>query len=130
MKRISSIAVALALGGCLVGDGRGGGGEAEFRLSLPVMLPPLVVIQPGVSVVRDLDEEVFYADGYYWVRQDQRWYRSREHRGGWSRVEVRLVPAPIAQAPPGRYRRYHGDDHGRDDRDDRGKREKHGGDHN
>ena len=46
------------------------GGEGAFTLSLPVVLPPLIVVQPGVSVARDMDDEVFYADGYYWARQD------------------------------------------------------------
>jgi hypothetical protein len=113
MKRLSSMLVAVALGGCFatVGeDGRTGGGQATFTLSLPEVLPPLVVVQPGVSVARDMDEEVFYADGHYWVRQDGNWYRSRDHRRGWDRVEPRGVPAPIAQSPPGRYRHYRGDE--------------------
>lgn len=121
MKRISSILVALVLGGCLAtmgSDGRVMGGEADFRLSLPVLLPPLVVVHPGVSVVRDFDEEVFYADGYYWARQDRSWFRSHDHRRGWARVDQRHVPAPLAQAPPGRYRHYKGN---HDDRHDNGR---------
>src|SRR6266542_3214055 len=76
MKRLLSMLVAVALGGCFATVGRDGrvvGGEAAFTLSLPVVLPPLIVVQPGVSVARDMDDEVFYADGYYWARQDQRW---------------------------------------------------------
>ena len=110
MKRLSSLLVALALGGCFatVGDD-GRGGQASFTLSLPAVLPPLVVVQPGVRVVSDFDQEVFYTDdGYYWARQDQRWYRTRDHRGAWSRVDDRYVPRPMAQAPPGRYRHYRG----------------------
>jgi hypothetical protein len=119
MKKLTSIAVALTLTGCLAtvgADGRVSGGEADFRLSLPVLLPPLVVVQPGFAVVQDLDEEVFFVDGYYWARQDRYWYRSRDHRHGWARVEQRHVPSMVAQAPPGRYRRYHGDERDRDDK--------------
>ena len=74
MKNLLSMLVAVALAGCYatVGeDGRRGGGEPAFTLSLPAVLPPLVVVQPGVSVARDMDDEVFFADGYYWARQDQ-----------------------------------------------------------
>jgi len=127
MKRLSSIiAVALALSGCYAttgSDGRPDGG-ATFSLSLPVVLPELVVVQPGVSVLSDYDQEVFYVDGYYWTRHERSWYRTRDHRGSWTWVEHRYVPSSIAQSPPGRYRHYRGDhqrsdaDHGR--RDDRG----------
>ncbi|HUL60266.1 MAG TPA: hypothetical protein VLU43_13370 [Anaeromyxobacteraceae bacterium] len=114
MKRLSSmlVAVAAALGGCYAtvgADGQGGGGAA-FTLSLPEV-PPLVVVQPGVSVVRDMNQEVFYTDGYYWARQDQGWYRTRDHHSGWARVDDHHVPTAIAQSPPGRYRNYHGDGH-------------------
>jgi hypothetical protein len=118
MKRLSSMLVAVALGGCFatVGeDGRMVGGEAAFTLSLPAELPPLIVVQPGIRVVRDFDHEVFYVDGYYWARQDRRWFRSRDHRSGWARVEDRHVPAVIAQTPPGRYRHYRGEEHQHND---------------
>ena len=123
MKRLSSIVVALALGGCFatVGpDGQVVGGSAEFRLSLPTELS-LVVVEPGVSVGRDLDHEVFFSGGYYWARQDQYWYRSQDHRRGWERVDARHVPGPVVKSPPGRYRHYRGND------DDRGKQEGHRG---
>ena len=121
MKKLSSLLVAAALGGCFatVGeDGQMSGREAEFTLSLPAA-PPLVTVHPGISVVRDYDHEVFYADGYYWARQDQTWYRTHDHRGRWARVDGRSVPATIAQSPPGRYRRYRGEDGHRGDGHDR-----------
>lgn len=130
MKRLSSILVALALGGCfatVAEDGRVSG-EAVFSLRLPEVMPPLVVVQPGISVVRDWDHEVFYADGYYWARQDRTWYRTRDHRGGWGRVEGRYVPGAIAQSPPGRYRHYRGDGHHRSDQEP-GRRDGRGHDH-
>jgi len=114
MRRIASIVVALLLGGCMVGQG---GGEADFRLTLPTLLPPLIVIEPGVSVVGDMDDEVFYSDGYYWARQDNGWYRSTDHRRGWARVEDRHVPAPIARSPPGRYKHYRGNEGSRGGQD-------------
>jgi hypothetical protein len=126
MKRFSSMLVAVALGGCYatVGeDGRRGGGEAGFTLNLPAVLPPLIVVQPGVSVARDMDDEVFYADGYYWARQDRRWFRAHDHRSGWARIEDRQVPAVIVQSPPGRYRHYRGDEHQQGNQEHRGDQE-------
>jgi len=112
MKRLSILVAALVLGGCFatVGeDGRSTGGGAFLSLNLPAVLPGLVVVEPGVSVVRDYDEEVFFVDGYYWVRQDRSWYRARDHRGGWGRMDEGRVPAAIVRSPPGRYRHYRGD---------------------
>jgi hypothetical protein len=42
--------------------------NAAFRLGLPVA-PPLVVIQPGVQVVQDHDDEIFVHGGTYWTRR-------------------------------------------------------------
>jgi len=112
MRTLIGTLAALALCGCYatVGpDGRGMEGEAVFTLSLPEVLPPLIVVHPGVSVVRDLDHEVFYADGIYWARQDRAWFRSSDHRRGWIRVHERQVPDAIVRSPPGRYRHYRGD---------------------
>lgn len=97
---------------------------AQVQVSLQVPLPtitfsappPLVVVQPGVQVVEDYDDEVYFADGYYWVRRDDRWFRTRDHRGNWVVVERRIVPAAVVGLPPGQYRKWkkkhHGGDHG------------------
>jgi len=110
MKRLLGVFVVVALAGCFATVGEDGQvvGQAGFTLSLPTILPPLIVVEPGVSVVSDYDDEVFYSGGYYWVRQDTRWYRSHDHRRGWAQVEARRVPAPIVRSPPGRYRHYRG----------------------
>jgi hypothetical protein len=120
MRNLLGMLVGLSLAGCMatVGpDGRAVGGEASFSLVLPQVLPPLVVVQPGVSVVSDMDHEVFYSDGYYWARQDRGWYRSQDHRRGWTYVEERHVPAVIVRSPPGQYRRFHGEGNRPDPRD-------------
>lgn len=49
--------------------------------------PPLIVVSPGIQVVQEYDEEVFFIDGYYWVERDGRWYHSRDHHGKWIFVE-------------------------------------------
>lgn len=68
--------------------------------------PPLVVIQPGIQVVEDHDEEVFFTDGFYWHRRDGNWFRTKEHNGKWVVVEERIVPRPLVGFRPGTYKRY------------------------
>jgi hypothetical protein len=87
--------------------------SAGLSIDLPVVLPQLVVVQPGIQVVPECDHEVFFTNGYYWVREDDVWYRSRSHRGGWMVAPVRRVPAALVKIPPGHYKRwkpakYHG----------------------
>lgn len=116
---------SLVLGGCFATvDGQGRAtGQAVFTIGLPAVLPPLIVVQPGISVVGDLDEEVFFADGYYWARRDGAWIRTRDHRSGWTRVEPRYVPGPIVRAPPGRYRHYRGEGRQHEEHGNRGREE-------
>jgi hypothetical protein len=45
--------------------------------------PDLVYVSPGVQVIADYDEPVFYSDGYYWRETNGTWYRSSYHTHGW-----------------------------------------------
>ena len=82
----------------------------DVQIPLPTIVfevpPPLVVVSPGVRVVEDYDDEVFFVDGWYWCRRDAHWFRTRNHRGGWVVVERRYVPATLVKVPPGHYKRY------------------------
>ncbi|HEX9401696.1 MAG TPA: hypothetical protein VF912_16425 [Anaeromyxobacter sp.] len=78
--------------------------SVDVHFNLPVVLPRLVVVSPGVQVVPEVEEEVFFTDGYYWARRDSGWYRSRSHRGGWVLIPGRRVPARLAQVPAGKYK--------------------------
>jgi hypothetical protein len=84
--------------------------QVQISVQLPTITfnapPPLVVVQPGVQVVEDNDEEVFFVDNYYWVRHGPRWYRTKDHRGGWVVVDGPGVPASLVRLPPGQYRRF------------------------
>jgi hypothetical protein len=73
--------------------------------------PPLVLVSPGVVVVRDSDSEVFYANGFYWTSMRGRWYRTRSYRGGWVRMPARRVPYRISRVRHGSYRHYRGGRH-------------------
>ena len=106
--RTSLIAVA-ALAACLAAPTPAAAQidvNAVVRFSLPAA-PPLVVIQPGVQVVRDYDDEVFVHQGYYYARRGDRWYRGRGPQAEFVYVEPRLVPEPVRRLPPGHYRRWH-----------------------
>jgi hypothetical protein len=78
--------------------------QMQITVGLPVVLPPTVVVQPGVRVVTELDEEVYFVNGWYWVRRGPNWYRTHDHRGRWIWVEPRYVPSALVRIPPGQYR--------------------------
>src|SRR4051812_35198732 len=77
----------------------------QIQVALPAA-PPLVVVQPGVQVVEDQDEEVFFTNGWYWVRRDDAWYRARGPRATFVYVASRRVPVVLARMPPGHYRHW------------------------
>ncbi len=75
--------------------------------------PPLVELAPGVQVVPDLEEEVFFVDGYYWTRRGDRWYWTKDYRGGWTPVQDKDVPPVLLRMPKGKYRHFkHRKEHG------------------
>jgi hypothetical protein len=68
--------------------------------------PALVEVSPGIQVVPEYEQEVFFVDGWYWHRAGRTWYRTRDHRGGWVVAHGREVPRGLLRIPPGRYRHY------------------------
>ncbi len=78
----------------------------NVQIGLPAA-PPLVVVQPGVQVVQDFHEEVFYTGGWYWCRRGDVWYRARGPRASFVHVEPRYVPVAIRRLPPGQYKHWH-----------------------
>ena len=105
MKKLAIAIVALALAPAIA-DAQIRA-SASFSLDLPVILPPLVVIQPGIQVVPDVDYEVFHVDGFYWTRHEGGWYRSSNPRSGWVHMP-RNVPPGLSRMPPGKYKRWKG----------------------
>jgi hypothetical protein len=45
--------------------------------------PDLVYAAPGVQVIADYNEPIFYTDGFYWRFYGGTWYRSSYYTGGW-----------------------------------------------
>ena len=85
--------------------------QVQVRVTVPTVrfevAPPMVEVQPGVLVVHDYDQEVFFVDGRYWMHwRDGRWYRANDYRGGWVTAEPRAVPGSIVRLPPGTYKHY------------------------
>ena len=68
--------------------------------------PVLVEVSPGIQVVPEYEQEVFFVDGWYWHRAGRTWYHTRDHRGGWVVAHGREVPRGLLRIPPGRYRHY------------------------
>jgi len=92
-----------------------GRGSAQVIVGIDIRFPeppPLVVVTPGIRIVPEYDQEVYFVNNYYWVRRDEVWYRTPRYDGGWRPVKVVYVPAALVRIPPGRYRHYYRDDDG------------------
>jgi hypothetical protein len=84
--------------------------QLRIRMGLPTVLPPLVEVRPGLQVVQDYDDEIFFADGYYWMQRDGSWYRARDYRQRWSFVRPGGESRMLFGHQPGQYRRYQHDE--------------------
>jgi hypothetical protein len=103
----------------------------------PVMVireQPRVIVVPGSSVYvvdddYDLPYDMFRYGVYWYVYNNDYWYRARSYRGPFTVVEARYVPRPIWGVPAREWRHHpHGGPPGQmkkrwvasDDDDDRG----------
>jgi hypothetical protein len=96
-RMLAPLLFALALG-C-------GGAAYHGTVTVTSASPDLLYVAPGIQVIADYDEPIFYADGMYWWFVDGSWYRSAFYTGGW----VSVVTPPIAIVTitqPHRYRHY------------------------
>ncbi len=97
-------AVAAAAGGCYTSADVGYTATAT-TYSSPDQAPDLVEVSPGVQVVADYDEPVFYNDGFYWRWYENGWYRSNNYYTGWGYYD--RPPAAIVRIDrPYEYRHY------------------------
>jgi hypothetical protein len=89
---------AALLGGCT--------GTVGYSASVSTQgyAPELVYAAPGVQVIADYDEPIFYADNYYWRFDGGTWYRSTVYSGGWAYASPPSVIVQIGQ--PQRYVHY------------------------
>lgn len=83
--------------------------QPSIRLNIPLPpplvlpKPPSVVVLPNldvdVYVAPDLDEDLFFWDGWWWRPWQGRWYRSRHHDRDW--VHYGQAPAFHRHVPRG-----------------------------
>jgi hypothetical protein len=73
-----SLILSSALAGCMAS----GTTDLQYSGGVAVSTPDLVEVSPGVQVVADYDDSVFYSDGYYWRYDGGGWYRSNNYAGG------------------------------------------------
>jgi hypothetical protein len=73
--------------------------------------PPLIEINPGVQIVENGDQEIFFSNGYYWFERDGGWYRSHDWHERWAPVRGWRVPSFIRNHPRGNYVHWRGADH-------------------
>lgn len=74
--------MTLALGSSALVAGCVGDGTAGYAVSASYSQPDLAYVSPGVYVVADYNEPVFYTDNTYWRYQDGNWYRSSYYDRG------------------------------------------------
>jgi hypothetical protein len=99
-----SLSLTLSLGLAL------GCAPVEYTGTVAVTTPDLVYVSPGVQVIADYDEPIFYSDGFYWWLYGGVWYRSATYTGGW--VHVTLPPTAIVRIrDTHRYRHYRPNGH-------------------
>lgn len=86
----AGLLTAVAAGGCFADAQVGYSANAEVEAAPaadPGPAPDMVEVSPGVTVVADYDEPVFYSDGFYWRNYNNIWYRSNSYYTGWSYYE-------------------------------------------
>jgi hypothetical protein len=89
-----------------VAAGCAGTGTVGYSATVTATAPAhdLVEIRPGVFVVANYNEPVFYADDFYWRYYNGTWYRSRHFGSGW--VHARPPIAVLRIDRPYTYVRY------------------------
>src|SRR5258708_6548058 len=100
-KLLFVIIASATSAGCL------GTGTADVQYSgtVSVETPDLVVVSPGVQVVADYDEPIFFSEGFYWRYDNGGWYRSSNYAGGF--VFVDAPPSVVLSIQqPERFRHY------------------------
>lgn len=109
MRTLSTLLLAVAvsaptvaLAGCVER------GEVYAEADAYVPPPTLAYVGPGLWVVADYNEPIFYSDGYYWLYDDGFWYQSVGYADGWVAVDAAVLPPPVRRLDrPNAYVRYH-----------------------
>lgn len=83
--------------------------KARVMLVITLDNPELIVI-PGTYVYWFWagDSDVYFYGGVWWRFWGNAWYRSGNHKGGWVRVDVKIVPFAVRHLPSNWKSRQHG----------------------
>lgn len=94
-----------------------GTGTVGYQASVYTTTPELVYVSPGVQVIADYHEPVFYTNDSYWRYYNGTWYRSRYYNRGWTYASPPRALLRIER--PRAYIRYRPRGHGSHVRRDR-----------
>lgn len=108
MRRLL-MALALGTSALVAGAGCAGSGTATYGVSASYSTPDLAYVSPGVYVVADYDQPVFYTNNLYWRYDNGTWYQSRYYDRGWR--YSRPPSALVTINRPYAYVRYRGNVH-------------------
>jgi hypothetical protein len=75
--------------------------------------PPVVEVSPGVQVVEDGNDEIFFTNGRYWVERGGVWYVARDYHERWRVANVQRVPVFVRNHHRGEYLHYRRVEHPR-----------------
>lgn len=115
MNRLAAVVITIASlaslnAGCVM-EAYSEGYVAEPEVAAYYEPPPLIMIEPGIYVVRDSAVPVYYVYGYYWSYYDGIWYRARRWDAPWVRVGIHVIPYVIVHRNHHHYVYYHGQPH-------------------
>jgi hypothetical protein len=81
-------------------------GEPHVSIGIDLPVYPQFVRVPGYPVyyAPQVDSNIFFYDGLYWVYSQDRWYASTWYNGPWSEVVPDAVPLYILRVPVRYYR--------------------------
>jgi hypothetical protein len=77
------IGLAMVMSATLLAAGCAAGIGYTATVSNDGSGPDLVYAAPGVQVIADYDEPIFYTDSFYWRFYGGGWYRSSYYNRGW-----------------------------------------------
>jgi hypothetical protein len=97
--------VALATTTAAVGTACTGDGTVHYTATASYSQPSLAYVSPGVYVVEDYDQPVFYSNNVYWRYNNGLWYQSRYHDRGFV-YYARPPSAVVSIQRPYAYVRY------------------------
>lgn len=74
----------LAIGTTALVSGCSGRVHSGYAVTASYSQPDLAYVSPGVYVVQDYHEPVFYSNNAYWRYHNNGWYRSNRYDRGWT----------------------------------------------